>query len=388
MTRPSYPIRRTRAARSSTAGRRTPAVRPLPACRKAAGATLVAVTALSVALLPTAASALGGPGHENGGGSGGTDGKGGLIASVTDSQIRVTAPDAPKGVPVGSVTSTDPDWEPPVCWYEPVFTPEQLKRSVDGLDGMGAVNAHEWWTKGLFVDHYDKGEPADNFDINDGSGGNSTAEGYRNYNIGEQGKFWRSVVRKGHEDDQKAWDCGRVMFWQDAGTIPDDPHAPRPKTLAAFAYDHIEVPETEVELRPAARSTVNLPTWVWLDKGVFKDVTVRASLDEVGVWAETTARPVSLHLEPGTEDAETFPASGECEVAEDGSIGAPYTKGSSEKSPPCGIRYLRKGDFDLKASVTWEITWKGSQNTGGDLPDGTFETTQDLNVREIQSVNR
>lgn len=177
------------------------------------------------------------------------------------------------------LTSVDPNWEPPVCWYEPVFTPTGLKAAVENLEregGLGAVNAHEWWSAGLFVDHYDKAEEQDNFDLD--SPANSTAPGYRNYNLGKQGMFWRSVVRKGHEDDIRAWDCGRIMFWQDAGTIPDDEHAPTPETLAAYAYDKIEVPRTEIELKPVARSTVNLPTWVWLDKATFKDVTVRAEL--------------------------------------------------------------------------------------------------------------
>lgn len=38
--------------------------------------------------------------------------------------------------------------------------------------------------------------------------------------------------------------------------------------------------------------------------------------------------------------------------------------------------------------MTWEITWEGAGGTGGDLPNGTFETTQDMNVQEIQSINR
>lgn len=30
---------------------------------------------------------------------------------------------------------------------------------------------------------------------------------------------------------------------------------------------------------------------------------------------------------------------------------------------------------------------EGSGGAIGDLPDGTFETTQDMNVQEIQSIN-
>jgi hypothetical protein len=130
---------------------------------------------------------------------------------------------------------------------------------------------------------------------------------------------------------------------------------------------------------------------VWLDKATFTDVKVRAELPNTPVWAETTAKPVALHLEPGTEDAETYPASGDCEINDDGSIGTPYTKGDSGKTPPCGITYLRASSgapYQLKASITWEISWEGSGDAQGDLPDGTFETAQDMNVQEIQSINR
>ncbi|MFJ4541019.1 hypothetical protein ACIP39_34425 [Streptomyces tibetensis] len=316
-----------------------------------------------------------------------------LLASVSQSRIQVSHPDGrTEQGSMDELTSVDPNWEPPVCWYEPVFTPQGLKSAVENLQkngGLGAVNAHEWWTSGIFVDHYDEGEAEDNFDLK--SPTNSTAEGYKNYNVGKSGMFWRSVVRKGHENDIKAWDCGRIMFWQDASTIPDDEHAPTPETLAAYAYDKIEVPKTKVELKPEARSTVNLPTWVWLDKGTFKDVKVRAELPGTGLWAETTAKPVALHLDPGTKDAETFPASGDCEVNEDGSIGSPYVKGDADKTPPCGIRYLRADSgapYQLKASITWQISWDGTGGASGDLPDGTFQTTQSMNVQEIQSVNR
>ncbi len=151
------------------------------------------------------------------------------------------------------------------------------------------------------------------------------------------------------------------------------------------------MPDTKVELKPEAKSTVNLPTWVWLDKGMCKEVKVRAELPGTGLFAETTAKPISLHLEPGTEDAETYPASGECTFNKDGSIGTPYTKGSSKQEPPCGITYLRASDGrpnQLTASVTWKISWRGTGDAQGPLPDGTFETAQDMDVQEVQPINR
>ncbi|MCT9139404.1 hypothetical protein [Streptomyces violarus] len=323
------------------------------------------------------------PADEQGGG---TDGKGGLSASV--SNIKLSYPSGGGGDgKEGNLGTVDPNWKPPACWYEPTFSPAQLKKFVDS-DGSGDVGIHESWIgKGLWTDHYRDGKPADNFDMHAPT--NSSAEGYKDYNLGKDGYFWRGVAP--NPSDPDSWDCGRIMFWVDAGGVPDDPNSPTPKTLAEYAYNKVEVPETKVELKPEGKSTVNLPTWVWLDKGTFQDVKVRAELPNTGLWAETTAKPVALHLEPGTDDAETFPASGDCQINDDGSIGTPYTKGNADKTPPCGIRYLHATNgtpYQLSASVTWQITWQGSDGSDGDLPDGTFETTQDMNVQEIQSVNR
>lgn len=356
-------------------------------------ASLLLASALVVVAVPGTANAFGEDDKSKqpskpSGPSGDASGKS-LMASVSNSKITLTYPGGRTAkASVGELTSVDPNWEPPACWYEPAFSPEELKDAVAAGEG-GLVNAHVWWSNGLWVDHYEKGKPDSNFDLTLPE--DTSADGYKDYNLGKKGMFWRSVVREGRYQDSAAWECGRIMFWQDAGTIPKDKHAPTPETLAAFAYDKIKVPDTEVELKPQAKSTVNLPTWAWLDKGTFKDVTVRADLPGTGLWAETTAKPVALHLEPGTDDAETHPASGDCEINDNGSIGAPYTKGASGEVPPCGITYLRAADgkpYQLKASITWEISWEGTGGAKGDLPNGTFETTQDMNVQEVQSVNR
>ncbi|MGI5427838.1 hypothetical protein [Streptomyces sp. CA-179760] len=303
--------------------------------------------------------------------------------SAAVSRIRVTQKSGPTGGKQGSLSSTDVSWEPPPCWYEPVMTPEQLKKFSETGVALGHVSPHtSWGGQKLWTDHYRDGKDAYNYEDDS----LITRKGYDDYNLGKDGYFWRGVAR-----DPDSFDCERVMFWQDAGKIPDIPNAPTPETLADYAYDKVKVPDTKVELKPQAKSTVNLPTWAWLDKGTFQDVKVRAELPNTDLWAETTAKPVALHLEPGTDNAETFPASGDCQINDDGSIGTPYTKGRAETTPPCGVRYLHATNgtpYRLSASITWQISWEGSGGTGGDLPDGTFETTQDMNVQEIQSINR
>lgn len=349
-----------------------------------AGAVLTA-SASALILSCTTAHAIGDDGSQAppSGGSGGASGST-LTASAATTRIKVTQTGGRAGGSTKPLAPIDPDWEPPACWYEPVATPQQLKDAVERLKknpngDLVPVTPSLSWGEELMVNHYEKGQD------DTGSGFS-----YKNYNLGKDGRFWRGVINKNRENDVDSYDCERTLFWQDTGTLPQA-HAPTPDVLAGYAYGKIDVPQTDVELKPAVRSTVNLPTWAWLDKATFKEVKVRAELADAGVWAETTAKPVALHLNPGTEDAETYPASGDCAINDDGSIGAPYTEGDADRTPPCGVRYLRATNgtpYQLKASVTWQISWEGSGGARGDLPDGTFETTQAMTVQEIQSVNR
>jgi enoyl reductase len=144
-----------------------------------------------------------------------------------------------------------------------------------------------------------------------------------------------------------------------------------------------------VNLAPAGATKVNLPTWAWLDGAKFKPVSVTASIPVLEISATTTATPISLKIGPGTTDAQTYPASGVCEI-NNGHIGEPYAKGKAGQTPPCGVKYLRSsgdGTYPLKAAITWKIDWTGTGGAGGDLPDGTFGTTQNVTVQEIQAIN-
>jgi enoyl reductase len=183
-----------------------------------------------------------------------------------------------------------------------------------------------------------------------------------------------------------------LPFWVDKGDAPpaDYPQAITSEMLAQLAYGEIRVSSTNVDLAPEGTTKVNLPTWAWLDTAKFKPVSVTASVPLLGLSATTAAEPASLKIIPGTDDAVTYPAFGECAIR-DGRIGEPYAKGKTEKTPPCGVKYLRSsgdGSFKLQATVTWKIHWTSTTGQGGELPNGTFGADQDVVVQEIQAVNR
>ena len=294
---------------------------------------------------------------------------------VLQSRITFNVKGAAPSEDGGAITSNAVDWEPPACWYEPYWKAKDFKK----------FNEAQW-----SIHESVGGAPED---IADDKARYKQGHPYKDFNVGknDEGMWWVAVTNPKMKDDPASNDCKREPFWVDNGENPDVPQAIDTETLAGLAHQRTVVPPTKVSLAPNGKSTVNAPTWVWLDKGTFKPVSVTASLPGTGLWATTTAKPVSLHIDPGTEDAESLPASGECVINDDGSIGEPYARGKAELTPPCGVRYLRSsGDdaYGLKATLTWEISWEGAGGTGGVLPDGTFATTTEVAVQEIQSVNR
>ncbi|MFD4345702.1 hypothetical protein ACFWQ6_12695 [Streptomyces coelicoflavus] len=316
--------------------------------------------------------------------TGGTD-ETGIHAAV---RIEYSGSVAPNGG-TGNVTSADVNWSPPPCWYAPYLGAKDFKKEMSANIKEAASAPGMAGTPGAAIGQT-KAHYEDGFGWED-------HPGYEDYNVAKDGEgmFWAGVENPDEPDILKRSSCTELPFWVDNGEAPPPRYerAITPEILAALAYQHMELPGTEVTLAPAQTTKVNLPTWAWLDKTDFQEVRATASINVPGfaLTATTTAKPVSLKLEPGTPDAETYPASGECGFDDDGSIGEPYAKGKADQTPPCGITYLRSsgdGTFNLQATITWDIAWTGTGDAGGDLPDGTFENAQAVTVQEIQTVNR
>nr|WP_241196095.1 hypothetical protein [Streptomyces sp. SID10362] len=300
-------------------------------------------------------------------------GKGEQSVSATAGAVVFERSRNGSGPSVGPVAAAT-NWTPPACYYAPKYTPEQLKKVKEPIWEAGSTG-YQWDAEQR--DKYVNGHP------------------YKDFNEEKAGKgyWWDSYVTPGREGDPGALDCEEDAFWVDTGDDPpaDIPQAITPEMLAQLAYAEIRVPTTEVELRPQEATKVNLPTWAWLDATDFKPVSVKASVPLLGVEATTTAEPVSVKIDPGTADAQTYPASGVCEAV-NGSIGEPYEKGKADQTPPCGVKYLRSsgdGAYQLKATVTWKIHWTGTGVAEEQqLPDGNFGGEQDVVVQEIQAINR
>ncbi|WP_181786619.1 hypothetical protein [Streptomyces phytophilus] len=289
----------------------------------------------------------------------------------------------------GNLTPTTAGWDPPPCWYAPFLGAKDFKRvakkSIEEQMDTPGMPGHAGNALQQLLDHYEDGYSWPNH------------PGFEDWNVANDGEgmFWAGVENPAEEDVLARGECSEVPFWVDNGEpapgwVADQ--AIDPAMLAELAYERMVVPDTEAELRPEGEQTVNLPTWVWLDSAEFRPVTAEARIPALDMWARTTATPVSLTIDPGTDDAELHPGGGECAMS-DGGVGAPYRKGDADKVPPCGVTYLRSsestGPYDFTASVTWQVRWSASDGTEDEpLPTGIIEATQELDVREIQAVVR
>lgn len=165
---------------------------------------------------------------------------------------------------------------------------------------------------------------------------------------------------------------------------PGTPHA-TPEQLARQAWALIPVHEPKVLTAPPRGSTglVGLDEWVYLAKGEWNPKHKR--VETAGVWAEATARPQKMTVDPG---------GGLKPVTCDGP-GTPYDPKlpASRQKPSCAVKYLRpslgqgQGDaYRVTVTVTWSGTWRGSGGTGGTLPPITRSTSFPLRVAEAQAL--
>ncbi|MFF1380326.1 hypothetical protein [Streptomyces sp. NPDC058308] len=343
----------------------------MPAMRRKSLVAAGAVAMSAALLLSGPASArTGHGGTANGDAAGPTENGGDGSLTATAGGIRYDDSKNGTGPKAGPIAPTG-DYSPPPCWYGPTYTPAQFKKEREAVWSVDSTGA-QWDLEQR--KRYVEGEP------------------YKNFNLDKAGKgyWWTAFPDKSYPP---GWDkCTKDTFWVDKGDPPPAGiPALDPEILAKLAYARIRVPGTEVKLAPEAATKVNLPTWAWLDGAEFKPVSVTARVDVLGIEATTTAEPVSLKIDPGTADAETYPANGVCDLVGD-RIGTPYARGKATKTPPCGVKYLRSsgdGSYPLKATVTWKIHWTGTGVNGEKpLPDGEFGAEQDVVVEEVQSVNR
>ncbi|NJP65056.1 hypothetical protein [Streptomyces spiramenti] len=307
---------------------------------------------------------------------------GGTLAAGASFRGVVIEGDTGGGGQMSPVMTT---WEPPACYFAPKWTAPEFKAWWTGhvLPMAGNMESAEF-TSELTREHKKLYGP-------DGR--------YEDHNVAraDEGTWWGVYINPNARGTQEAMACylDESYIWvEHSDPPPPGPGVPDAAMLAELAYEHVDIPGLSFEVSPAADAQkVNLATWVWLPASELGSVSVTARLDGYASLSSTvTARPVSVSLDAGTADATVHAGSGGCAVSSAGVIGAEWTSARKGETPPCGVTYHRAthggGGYELSATVTWEVSWEGSDGSGGDLPSGEFGSSLPVQVQEVQTIVR
>ena len=195
----------------------------------------------------------------------------------------------------------------------------------------------------------------------------------------ETGKLGRwYVYRCGDDRPEKL----RPVKWIADGDNPNEPAAlPSPAQLGEQARNRLRLPSPHILSSPAGDQLVNLPTWMWVDRGGWGDLSATATVPGVSVTAVAT--PISIVWSMG--DGASVMCTGP---------GTPYRAGEDPKasSPDCGHTYRTSSAhqagqaFPVSATVRWAVRWSGAGQAGV-FPDMTTTGSAALRVAESHALN-
>lgn len=178
---------------------------------------------------------------------------------------------------------------------------------------------------------------------------------------------------------------------------PAAPAAAPPPTsaqLALAAWGQLVMPSPVPSRYPSGTlktdghpyTIVNANTWFWTDPATWQPVSKTVTAG--AVWGKATATPVSLSFTPGD---------GSSPVSCNGP-GSEWKANEQTWLAPvnpdgCSYRYLNSslgvgGDDQVTAtySITWNVTWSGSDGTGGAFNNMQTQTDSRFAVAEVQTV--
>jgi hypothetical protein len=179
-----------------------------------------------------------------------------------------------------------------------------------------------------------------------------------------------------------------------AAGAPAAPPPPTSAQLAQAAFGELVMPLPVPSRYPSGilkesghpYTIVNANTWFWIDPGTFQPVSKTVTAG--AVWGKATATPVSLGFTPGDgSHSVSCPGPGSPWKANDQTWLAPVNPQG------CSYRYLQSslgvgGDDQVTATytITWNVTWTGSDGTGGAFNNMQSQTTSRFGVAEVQTV--
>lgn len=144
---------------------------------------------------------------------------------------------------------------------------------------------------------------------------------------------------------------------------------------AQMAVRQLSLTPPQLKISPPAGSDqiVGVATWLWV-ADPWTSTSASATLG--GVTATVTAVPRSVTFEMG--DGATVTCA----------PGTPYdtTRPAHTQSTECSHTYIHAGNFTIRATLTWDVSWTASTGEGDTLGSVTRTTQLPVHVVEIQAM--
>lgn len=157
-----------------------------------------------------------------------------------------------------------------------------------------------------------------------------------------------------------------------------------PRQLAQYARSQLRFPPLRLATAPprGKDGLVGLAEWFWVPARDWG--TIRTGVARAGpVWAQVTAKPVSLSYDPG----------GGLAPASCAGPGTPYRRGARTS---CSFTYQQSsatqpgGRYSVTVTSTWQVSWRGgigaAATQGGPLPGWHGTMVFALKVAEGQAL--
>lgn len=155
---------------------------------------------------------------------------------------------------------------------------------------------------------------------------------------------------------------------------------PSPAGLALQARNQLRLLAPKIEANPAELQLVHVPTWLWMDRAEWGDVSATATVPGVSVTAVAHPSWVSWSMGDGS-------------IVTCSGAGTSFPPGTdpTKPSPDCGYTYRASSAgqpnqaYQVTATVHWTVTWLGA-GQGGVFPDMTTTSTVAFGVAESQAI--
>ena len=166
--------------------------------------------------------------------------------------------------------------------------------------------------------------------------------------------------------------------------------AVNPYAVALEAENSLRLPSPTGYFNPPGVSVVNLPTWFWINAGLWHPYSVTATAGSVSATAVATPLAVTWVTGDGgvtTCDGPGIPFEPEQSLSQQSTYCSHrYTTSSLGQPSPDGNP--NDAAFTVSITIDWSVSWSAQgDSNGGELPSLFTSSSRSVRVEQVESVD-